>query len=197
MKSMQNLYEKLENFRDELNDELEERIAESRRISTSTGIFLGICLIFATSIPCWISHFWEFVGNRRRQNQENAERMEFFQMAFETAEAKRILQERKIARDRNMRQIIDQRDDFQSNFDEFLWKKAIEAAKKTFWLQSTENFPCVLCLTDVDQRDSYCPIECGHYFHADCLQAWIAQERMFKCPACCQIIRNHFPSFNQ
>ena len=61
---------------------------------------------------------------------------------------------------------------------------------------------CSVCLGDINLFDKGVSIlNCGHFFHANCLNGWLKQQR--NCPECRAIVTrgefamNIYPKFNQ
>ena len=61
---------------------------------------------------------------------------------------------------------------------------------------------CSICLGDINLFDKEVSItKCGHFFHANCLNSWLAQQ--MNCPECRTIVtrdnfvRNIFPKINE
>jgi hypothetical protein len=51
-------------------------------------------------------------------------------------------------------------------------------------VNSTENESCAICLSDFESSDNVIKINCGHIFHADCIQRWADQGARPVCPVC-------------
>jgi len=47
---------------------------------------------------------------------------------------------------------------------------------------------CAICLEDYGNKDLVAKLNCGHYFHQHCLQAWLKQSET--CPYCVQSIKD-------
>ena len=63
---------------------------------------------------------------------------------------------------------------------------------------------CSVCLGDInlfDKKKKISILNCGHFFHANCLNDWLNQQ--MNCPECRAIVtrgefaRNVFPKYNQ
>ena len=61
---------------------------------------------------------------------------------------------------------------------------------------------CSVCLSDINLFDKEVSIlNCGHFFHANCLNDWLEQQ--MNCPECraivtrTEFVRNIFPKVNQ
>eukprot|EP00986_Skeletonema_menzelii_P000399 scaffold111_cov142-Skeletonema_menzelii.AAC.22 len=43
-------------------------------------------------------------------------------------------------------------------------------------------FSCSICILELEDGDRIADLDCGHYFHADCLSEWIKKKN--SCPLC-------------
>lgn len=44
--------------------------------------------------------------------------------------------------------------------------------------------PCSVCLEEMTSDQLICKLECGHFYHKDCILAWLNKTQKNNCPIC-------------
>lgn len=55
----------------------------------------------------------------------------------------------------------------------------------------TEPVQCTICVENLNENNEVAQLDCGHYFHSECLKTWLnKQKKVMKCPNCNYVVAN-------
>ena len=63
---------------------------------------------------------------------------------------------------------------------------ALHTEIRNYGLDLNGETTCAICMNDFDENENVRLLQCGHYFHANCVDQWL--ERSESCPLCRQSI---------
>ena len=59
-----------------------------------------------------------------------------------------------------------------------------------------EPIQCTICVEKINDNNEVAQLDCGHYFHSECLKTWLnKQKKVMKCPNCNFVVANFKQGF--